>query len=312
MRLLRLTPARTREDRVEDLAKEGVGGATSVGLDAPNGEATTKNSGSSTSLVRPGILTEEIVRLNLAAAQARGVESAVHPADFIYWFACTHPSHTLESAIEYYFSGGERSARQLANHLAALGYGGDRSVKLLEFASGYGCVSRHLKKYPRFDLVSCDIHPEAMDFIANEIGVKTMPSVHVPEQFSPPEKYDVVFALSFFSHMPKTSFGRWIRALYEALAVPGYLVFTTHGLKSLVLHFQAHFHISESDLSADGFWFAPESEQADIEAAEYGSTISTPDFVIGEIYRQTGAPIVLHKQAEWFGHQDLWVIKREK
>jgi len=255
----------------------------------------------------PGVFNEEMLRLNHAAAMEQGVEAAVHSDDFIYWFCCTHPSFTVESAINYYFEDGRRSADKLADLVVALGYGNERPVKLLEFASGYGCVSRHLKKHAQFDLVSCDIHPEAIDFLGGRIGAKTMRSAHVPEQFSPPEKYDVVFALSFFSHMPKTSFGRWIRALFDALSVPGYLVFTTHGLKTC-----GSFGLTPSDIPADGFWFAPNSEQKDLDTAEYGSALSTPDFVIGEIYRRTGAPIVAYKHGEWWTHQDLWVIKRER
>jgi len=255
----------------------------------------------------PGVFTEEMLRLNHAAAKEQGVEAAVHSEDFVYWFLSAHPSFTLESAINHYFQDGGCSAGKLVDLVAALGYGNEQPVKLLEFASGYGCVSRHLKKHVEFDLVSCDIHPEAIDFLADRIGVKTMRSAHVPEQFSPPEKYDVVFALSFFSHMPKTSFGRWIRALFDAVNVPGYLVFTTHGLKTC-----SSFGLTPSDIPADGFWFAPHSEQKDLDTAEYGSALSTPDFVIGEIYRQTGAPIVAYKHGEWWTHQDLWVIKREK
>ena len=67
-------------------------------------------------------------------------------------------------------------------------------------------------------LTSCDIHSEAIDFLDRQIGVKTLQSVHLPEQFATIEKYDVVFVLSFFSHMPRSSFGRWLRALYGSLS----------------------------------------------------------------------------------------------
>jgi hypothetical protein len=245
--------------------------------------------------------------LNQSTAEKQGVVAMVHPQDFVYWFLCTHPDFTTETAIGHYFQDGARSASKLMDIISALGYEKYQSVKLLEFASGYGCVSRHLKKYSQLDLVSCDIHPEAINFLANQIGVKALASAHKPEQFSPSEKYDVVFALSFFTHMPRVSFGRWLRTLFNALNVPGYLVFTTHGLKTC-----PSYGLKPDDLPADGFWFAPLSEQKDLDAAEYGATLTTPDFVIGEIYRQTGAPIVAFKHGEWWGHQDLWIVKREK
>lgn len=254
----------------------------------------------------PQILTEEMLRTNQAAAQRYRVKSTVHPDDFIYWYVLNSSCFTsIEAAIMYYFEDGNNSAKLLAAITASLGFATDRTIKLLEFASGYGCVSRHLKENPQFDLVACDIHPEAVDFLATQIGVEAIQSAHTPEDFAPFTKYDVVFALSFFSHMPRESFGRWLRALYDCLEVPGYLVFTTHGLVS-------HKNMGEPPLSVDGFWFSPSSEQRDLAAAEYGNTISTPDFVIAELFRQTGAPIVAHKRAHWWRHQDLWIVRRDK
>jgi len=254
----------------------------------------------------PRFLTEEMLRLNRAAAQQYGVESTIHPGDFIYWYILNHPSFpSLEAAIGNYFENGSTSAKLFTDIIASLGLETDRAIKLLEFASGYGCVSRHLKQNTLFDLVACDIHPEAVDFLVKQIGVEAVQSVHMPEEFSPPAQYDVVFALSFFSHMPKMSFGRWLRALFGSLNVPGYLVFTTHGLAS-------HKILGSPPLSPDGFWFSPSSEQKDLDVAEYGTTISTPDFVTAELFRQTGAPIVAYKYAYWWEHQDLWVVKREK
>jgi len=254
-----------------------------------------------------GHLTDEMIRLNREAAAATGVVAAVHPQDFIYWFCCRHPHQTLEAAISYYFSDGARSAEKLDGIVTELGFARGQPIKLLEFASGYGCVTRHLKKHTRWDVTSCDIHSEAIDFLDRQIGVKTLQSAHLPEQFATIEKYEVAFVLSFFSHMPRSSFGRWLRALHESLRAPGYLIFTTHGVKSCPA-----FGITPDDIPADGFLFRANSEQDDLDTVEYGSTISTPNFVINEIYRHVGAPIASYTQAGWWGHQDLWVVKKDK
>jgi len=252
-----------------------------------------------------GRLTEEMIRLNHDAASATGVVPAIHPQDFIYWFCCRHPQQTLESAISYYFSDGANSAEKLDGIVTELGFEPGQAIELLEFASGYGCVTRHLKKHARWDVTSCDIHSEAIDFLDQQIGVKILQSARLPEQFATIKKYDVVFALSFFSHMPRSTFGRWLRALYGTLRAPGYLIFTTHGVKSCPC-----FGITPDDIPADGFLFRANSEQEDLDVVEYGSTLSTPDFVIKEIYRHVGAPIAMYKQAGWWGHQDLWVVKK--
>ena len=257
----------------------------------------------------PDTLTDDLVRSNLAAAEQQGVTPAIHPKDFIYWFCVQHVPPTESTAfpgIDYYFWDGARSATKLAEVAATLDYERGRPIKLLEFASGYGCVSRHLKTKPEFDLVSCDIHPEAIDFLTGQIGVQALLSSRVPEQFSPAEKYDMVFALSFFSHMPRATWGRWLRALFATLNAPGYLVFTTHGGRQCDVK-----RLPPRSL-ADGFWFAPSSEQKDLDTADYGDTIAMPNFVIGEIYRQTEGLLVSFRHAAWWDYQDVWIVKRER
>ena len=254
---------------------------------------------------RPATLTDEMVRLNAALGQAQDVDPTIHPGDFMYWYCCQHPSLTLEQAIRYYFWDGGRSAAMLASLLAELGVPKAPPIRLLEFASGYGCVTRHLRKNSDYDVVSCDIHPQAIDFLKNQIKVKAIPSVDIPEEFAPADQFDVVFALSFFSHMPRRSFGRWLKALYSSLTVPGHLIFTTHGLKSC-----ENIGITLHDIPADGFWFRAQSEQSDLDTAVYGSALCTPEFVVHEIDQLPGASLALFKHAHWWDHQDLFVVKR--
>ena len=251
-------------------------------------------------------LTKTQRAFNREAAAEEDVLPDVHPGDSVYQAACTHPMLTEEQGIQYYFSDGARSAKQLVEIVRGLPDLDPRSVDLLEFASGYGRVSRHLKKYPRIKLSCCDIHEPATTFLQDALGVRSVLSDSLPEALVVPQSYDIVFALGFFTQMPKASFGRWIRALYDTLNAPGYLIFTTHGLKSC-----AHQGMTPAELPADGFWYRGASEEHDLDPAEYGTSITTPDFVIGEIFRQTAAPIVEYRHGYWSGHQDLWVVKRQ-
>jgi SAM-dependent methyltransferase len=269
-----------------------------VGVDAGLASSTTQETAR---------LSDEMKRLNQVAAERVAVEPAVHPQDFIYSFCCSHPLMSLAGGVTYYFEDGARSASKLADLVHGFKDLDQHQVKLLEFASGYGCVSRHLKKYQSLDLISCDIHPEATQFLTGQLGIKTLLSAHVPEEFPGERKYDVVFALSFFSHMPKSTYGRWLKALYHSLKSPGYLIFTTLGLNA------CHDHgITPDEVGADGFWFESRSEQHDLDTAEYGMTISTPEYVKNTISNNTDAAIVSYKYCGWWDTQDLWVIKREK
>ena len=47
---------------------------------------------------------------------------------------------------------------------------------------------------PAENIIPCDIHAEAMQFIDREIGVRTMISTHSPADFDLGRRFDVVFA----------------------------------------------------------------------------------------------------------------------
>jgi len=251
---------------------------------------------------------EESLPYASKAAERLGVSQDVHPNDFIYDYVLNHPNFsTLEGAVAEYFESGRRSAMMLSNLLVELGYNPEGALSMLEFASGYGCFTRHLPVVmPRLKSTACDIHAEAVDFIVNRLHQAATISNSVPEQLDLPERYDVVFALSFFSHMPRSTWGRWISALYRHIGEGGVLLFTTHGDLSRK-------YFGDPIIPEDGFWFRAFSEQGDLDPGEYGATIVTKAFVDKEIKTLTGQPVTMFKEGYWWGHQDLYgVVKRSK
>ncbi|WP_165585298.1 bifunctional 2-polyprenyl-6-hydroxyphenol methylase/3-demethylubiquinol 3-O-methyltransferase UbiG [Roseococcus sp. SYP-B2431] len=232
-----------------------------------------------------------------------GVSPAIHPEDHIYNFVIQHPSFTTDAArVKYYFRDGAHSARTLC-HIVGQHLPGRARMDLLEFACGYGCVSRHLVKMDRFDMDCCDIHEQAMDFLRDRIGARPVLSSPAPEALELPRSYDVAFALSFFSHMPRQSWGRWLARLSRAVRPGGILIFTTQGMPSRM-------HFGYPDIPESGFWFQPTSEQIDLSTAEYGQTIVMPSFVKAEIAAIPGLELLDLDEGYWWGHQDLYVVRR--
>jgi SAM-dependent methyltransferase len=229
----------------------------------------------------------------------------VHLNDMILHFLLDHPGFpTPASAVAHYFDDGAKSGRILAGLLDELQVGRNGSPSLLEFASGYGRVTRHLKDaLPSASVTSCDIHPDAVQFIKEVLETTAVVSHRVPEQLALPQRYDVVFALSFYSHMPRETWGRWIRAHLSALTDTGILIFTTHGLLSAPLFGGPH-------IPADGFWFRADSEQKDLPVADYGSTLVTREYVERELQNVAGASVEQFRQGFWWTHQDLYVVRR--
>jgi len=222
-----------------------------------------------------------------AKALANQVVPEVHPKDFIFRFVIENPVfQNLDSAVGYYFNNGAESAAKLRELLHRVcGWKGE-PFNLLEFASGYGCVTRHFHNVvPEATVTGCDIHPEAVEFLSSRFGVETALSDPIPEKLSVDKDYDIVFALSFFSHMPRATWTRWFDALLSKVKDGGYVVFTTQGLVS-----RQYFGFPQFD--EDGFWFRPDSEQKDLGTSEYGSTVVHPMFVFQEALKNSSGRIV--------------------
>ena len=238
-------------------------------------------------------------------ARDLGISPQVHEDDFIWRFLRSHPDFpTPDAADSHYLRDGGASATKLASLVARHQRPSEgRSPSMLEFASGYGCVTRHLPgALGEWSVTSCDIHPEAVQFIEQELQVPAVLSREVPEDLSL-GTFDVVFALSFFSHMPRRTWGPWLQRLFSFVEPGGILAFTTHGSVSWKL-------FGEPELSDDGFHFTPSSEQHDLGTASYGTTFTTPEFVVAEIYRRLCAPIAELRTGYWWAHQDLWVVSK--
>jgi hypothetical protein len=149
---------------------------------------------------------------------------------------------------------------------------------------------------PEAELLACDIHPDAITFIREQLATGAVSSVSLPEEFELGQRFDVVFILSFFSHLPKSSWRHWLLALAAHTAADGPLIFTTHGERSRV-------NLDNPTIGADGFWFKQESEQHDIPGSKYGSAITLPHYVLSQCALISYMRLVRFQEGFWWGHQ---------
>jgi len=238
-----------------------------------------------------------------AASLRHGISGAVDPRDWIFWFLynlAVFPSKV--AAIDTYFADGADCARKLRALVEE-----QRPIagaQILEFAAGYGRVTRHLRKVvPEADLLARDIHPDAVAFIRGQLATAAVGSVDEPEKLDLGRRFDVVFVLSFFSHLPQSSWRRWLLALAAHAAAGGLLIFTTHGERSRL-------NLGNPAIGADGFWFKTESEQQDLPADEYGSAITLPAYVLGQLAGIPDVRLVRFQEGFWWGHQDVYILRR--
>lgn len=231
-----------------------------------------------------------------------GLDCRISPSDDIFHFFAGHPSSL--NPLRDYFADGWRTLSELMLLLEAVDRPLLRTPRVLEFASGHGRFTRHLVKAlgaPRVTV--SDVVPSAVEFARDTFGVEGFLSASRPEDVRWPGQYDLVFVLSLFSHLPRSTWSRWLRVLQDAVAPGGLLVFSTHGVKAA--------EFDSVTLDAEGFFFAPSSESNAIDAHEYGTAFTSEAFVLKEISEVWGPDALQHHAlVHFWNHQDAYVLRK--
>ncbi|MBY0298683.1 MAG: methyltransferase domain-containing protein [Methylobacterium sp.] len=229
-----------------------------------------------------------------------GVNGRIHDGDFIFWFVHDiSPADAREGAVRAYHLGGRHDAEFLGDVLQQHKMQKD-GLSILDFASGYGRVSRHIARVvPHAQVHACDIHDDAVRFLES-IGIPSFISHVDPDKFTAPQTYDVIFVLSLFTHLPRRTWGRWLKVLADCLNPGGLLVFSAHGP-----HIWRHWN--RCPLDADGYVFHSGSEQKDLSSSDYGNTLTMPEYVINVI-RANRLHLESYRSAG-IGDHDVYVIR---
>ena len=231
-----------------------------------------------------------------------GLDCSISPQDDIFSFFAGHPSS--RNPLRDYFADGWRTLSELMLLLEAVDQPLLKTPRVLEFASGHGRFTRHLAKaLGAGRVVVSDVVPSAVAFSKSTFGVDGFLSASVPEEVQWPQRYELVFVLSLFSHLPRSTWSRWLKVLFEAVAPGGLLVFSTHGVKAAAF--------DSVVLDEEGFFFAPSSESHAIDAQEYGTAFTSEAFVLQSIADTLGADCLVHKApVHFWNHQDAYVLRR--
>jgi SAM-dependent methyltransferase len=244
------------------------------------------------------------------AAYVRSLEDAraplwtgIHPSDEMYRYELSLPYRTRETAAIGYFATGHQIL-QAVEEVVAWRFGGFDAVRsFLDFASGYGRFTRFLVRGLAPERVSiAEIDPNAVRFQEDTFGVRGIVSGADPARVRLDPGFDVIFAASFFSHLPAPSFEVWLKRLRSALSRGGALIFSVHGMHLLPE--------AEAD-PISGIVFRPVSETSRLDVSEYGTSWVTPEFVRGVAGRVGDeGDRLLAFPSGLGGFQDLYVLLR--
>lgn len=244
-----------------------------------------------------------------ALAREYEVTADIHLDDPLFGHLRGAHGQDLEAALRAYLDSGRTSALKIRDLLAQLqgakivdGRIAER-MTILDFAAGYGCVARHFRNViPEAKVVTIDFEDKAMYFNTAHLGVQAAVADANPARVNPFFQFDLVYAVSFFTRMPRDRIGPWLEKLAQFAKAGGLVVFTTHGTAT------HRDHLPHIAVNEEGFGYERTSGQRDLD--ERGHAITYPRLVFKEIARLRNVDPVLFQAAAWWGHQDLYVVRK--
>ncbi len=203
--------------------------------------------------------------------------------------------------IREYLSDGWRTMSELMQLLERA----DRPLlkidSILEFAAGFGRFTRHLVKAMPGRVTCSDVMPGSVDFLREQFGVEAFQSSHNPEEIIVDNRYELVFVLSMFTHLPPQMWVPWLQSLRDFVKPGGLLVFSVHN-EDIVREGGLNF-------PENGVHFIPSSESPALDGNIYGTTFTTKNFVEDCVRSVFDADSFIFQTFAFWNGQDAVVIK---
>lgn len=253
---------------------------------------------------------QELANTFLQRNQLKGqVNLSLSKNDLMFHYSLLHVGNILP-AFESYLAVGHQGFT-IIRDTAQQAFGGfDPTGNVLDFASGYGRITRFLirEHQPEKVWVS-DIKEKAVNFQKKYFGVNGFPSTYQPEVMEVSERFDLIFVGSLFSHLPKSTFSAWLVKLKSLLTERGILAFSVHDISLFGV---------PGEPSTEHFIFHPSSEDitfSEVEdhidkSSEYGVTYCS-EFFVSNLCKQLFGDISIQRVPKLFGGlQDMYFISK--
>ena len=149
--------------------------------------------------------------------------TSIHKNDLMFAFHLNRFPHDPAEALYSYYKVGYSTARHLKSIADDFGI---KAGRLIDFGSGYGRVARFLPAlFPDAQCVVTEVKKQAIEFQEQELGLSGVTHAASPDDF-PTEKFDLLLALSVFTHLPQELFISWIKGLSERMRETGAMIIT--------------------------------------------------------------------------------------
>jgi SAM-dependent methyltransferase len=204
--------------------------------------------------------------------------------------------------IPWFLEGGRRGAASIREALRRQGAVMESLGAILDFGCGCGRVLRHWSGLPG-EVHGSDLNPSLVEWCRRHLPFARLENNGLEPPLPYPEQsFDLVYALSVFTHLPEALQLPWVREMRRVLRPGGFLLITTHGARyadELAPH--------EQDAFAAGQLVVRES-------AEAGSNVCgayhPPPYVRSTLAAGFEVRELRPEGAAGNPHQDLWVLRR--
>jgi SAM-dependent methyltransferase len=147
----------------------------------------------------------------------------IPPSDLIFLVAGS-------SDISWFLKAGSHAAASISEAVRARGTSMAELGAILDFGCGCGRVLRHWHSLERTKVCGTDYNPKLIEWCRTNLPFGEFEV----NQLSPPLPYksgefDLVYALSVFTHLTEGLQFLWMTELSRVLAPGGYLILSTHG-----------------------------------------------------------------------------------
>jgi SAM-dependent methyltransferase len=200
--------------------------------------------------------------------------------------------------------------------------GGDplQCRRALDFGCSSGRVVRVLAAaYQDTEWHGCDPNEPAIRWAREHLsGIAFEVSGNDPPLSYPSDHFDLVFAISIWSHLSETSAAAWLEEMERMVRRGGHLLLTAQGYQSLA-HFARSRSMSDQDLARaraglyrrafwfEGDWFWRGGDHG-IRSADWGMTFLTPEWIL--MNAPPAWALVGFRVGRSEGNQDLYVLQR--
>jgi SAM-dependent methyltransferase len=136
----------------------------------------------------------------------------------------------IKTRPDWYFSTGYESALNILTTLEQHSFDLANLRSVLEFGCGSARVVRHFRNIGNLSLAGSDANPKAIEWARQNLpGIDFRINALEPLLSFAEESFDLVYALSVFTHIPLVWQRRWLEELRRVLRPQGYLFCTVMG-----------------------------------------------------------------------------------